>query len=417
MNHIHETDVHEATRMSSDQAGLTLLDPSAYADGRFERACTVLRHESPVHWVEAPDFAPFHALTKHKDVLRVERDSELFRAGPRYRLFRPADEPGPHTPRALVRMDPPEHTAYRNLVADRFRRPSVRRTEDTVRALAKAAIDRMAGYPDAFDFMTDIAMEYPLTVVCSMMGIPEQDRQLILRLTQTNFGAEDPDYRLAPEEATDARMGFAQYFLNVITDRRANPTDDLSSILSLAEIDGEPLPIQELIGFLGIVATAGHDTTAATLAGGLHALLQHPDQLEQLRQDMSLIPSAVDEMIRWTSPVNSFMRTATADTEIDGAPIAAGEAVMLLYPSANRDEDVFVEPGRFDVRRRPNHHLAFGQGVHYCLGTHLAKMELEVFFEELLPRLGDIELAGAPERVKTLFVGGLKHLPVRAEVK
>jgi cytochrome P450 len=403
--------------MSPEEAGLTLLDPGAYADGRLDRACAVLRRCSPVHRVQSPDFQPFYVLTKHEDVFGVEREAELFLAGPRYRLFRTADEPAPGTPRTLVGMDPPKHTEYRGLVASRFRRMSLRAVEDQVRGLAKAAVDRMAARGDAYDFVAEISMEYPATVICSLLGIPEEDKKLLIRLTQQSFGSEDPDYRAAAQvDGANVTRELPEYFLRVVADRRARPADDVSSLLAHATIGGEPMPVPELIGYFGILATAGHDTTSSAISGGLRALIDNPDQLERLRNDPSLMPFAVDEMIRWATPVNSFMRVASADTEIRGQRIAAGDSVLLMYPSANRDEEVFADPYRFDVGRNPNRHLAFGQGIHFCLGTHLAKLETEIFFAELIPRLRDIATAGDPQYVKTLFVGGLKHLPIRAEV-
>jgi cytochrome P450 len=407
----------DAATMTPEEAGLTLLDPGAYADGRMDRACAVLRRESPVHRVEAPEFEPFYVLAKHEDVWRVEREPELFVTRPRYRLFRTAEEPAPGSPRALVSMDPPKHTEYRGLFASRFRRMSLRAIEDQVRGLARAAVDRMAAHGGVYDFVAEVSMEYPLTVICSMLGVPDEDRKLILRMTQQSFGSEDPDYRAAAQaDGAPAIRDFAAYAMATVASRRDSPADDLATVLAHATIGGEPMPAPELIGYFGILATAGHDTTSSAISGGLRALIENPDQLERLRRDPSLMPAAVDEMIRWATPVNSFMRVAAEDTEIRGQRIAAGDAVLLMYPSANRDEDVFADPYRFDVGRSPNRHLAFGQGIHYCLGTHLAKLETEIFYAELVPRLRDITLAGQPELVRTLFVGGLKHLPIRAEV-
>lgn len=404
--------------MPPDDAGATLVDPSAYADGRLGRACEVLRRESPVHWVDEPGFRPFFALVKYDDVHDVERDSQLFHAAPRYRLIRTEEEAANAGARPLVGMDPPEHTQYRSVVSDWFHPRSLRTLEDDVRVLAKGAVERMAEQDGVYDFVTDVSMHLPLTVICAMLGIPESDRNLILRLTQMIFGAEDPEYQALAEVGDGAEVGidFASYFMQVAEDRLATPTEDLSSVLAHARLDGEPLPPGDLLGLFGILATAGHDTTSATMAGGLHALIEHPEQLALLRDDIFRVPTAVEEMIRWVSPVNSFMRTATADSEIRGQKIAEGEAVLLMYSSANRDEDVFDEPDRFDVRRDPNRHLAFGHGAHFCLGAQLARLELRTFFTELIPRLGDIELAGDAQLVKTLFVGGLKHLPIRAEV-
>jgi cytochrome P450 len=381
-------------------------------------ACAVLRRESPVAWVEGPGFRPFHALTKYEDVREVERQNTLFLAGPRHRLVRAAEEDHQVVARTLVSMDPPEHTAYRGLAADWFHPRRLRTVEEQVRSLARAAVDEMAVNTSAYDFVRTIAMQYPLQMICSMLGIPPSERRTILRLTQRSFGSEDAEYRrlTSDGESVDVTSEFVGYFSKVIESRKAEPSDDLSSMLVQARIDGQPLGPVELFGYFGILATAGHDTTSSTIAGGLQALIACPEQLERLRSDISLVPSAVEEMIRWTTPVNSFMRVATAETCIRGQRIATGEAVLLLYPSANRDEDIFESPDWFDVGRDPNPHLAFGHGAHFCLGARLARMETRAFFEELIPRLRSIELAGEPELVKTLFVGGLKHLPIRAEV-
>jgi hypothetical protein len=203
------------------------------------------------------------------------------------------------------------------------------------------------------------------------------------------------------------------YFNGVTTSRREHPTEDLASAIANARVDGEPLSDLETVSYYLIIATAGHDTTSATISGGLDALIDNPDQLGRLRDDLGLMPTATEEMIRWVTPVKHFMRTAASDTVVRGTPIAAGESVLLSYVSANRDEDVFDDPFRFDVGREPNKHVAFGYGVHFCMGAALARMEINSFFSELLPRLKSIELSGDPELTATTFVGGLKHLPVR----
>lgn len=207
------------------------------------------------------------------------------------------------------------------------------------------------------------------------------------------------------------------YFNEVTASRRANPTEDLASAIANARIDGEPLSDIETVSYYVIIATAGHDTTSATISGGLHALIENPDQLQRLRDNPELMPLASEEMIRWVTPVKEFMRTAAQDTEVRGVPIAAGESVLLSYPSANRDEKVFTDPFRFDIGRDPNKHVAFGYGVHFCLGAALARMEVNSFFSELAPRLGSVELTGVPEHTATVFVGGLKHLPIRHSLK
>jgi cytochrome P450 len=404
--------------MSLTDAAAALVDPSAYADGRLEQAITELRQHSPVHLVDEAGFRPFYALTRHADIHQVESDGDLFQAAPRYRLFRAVDDPVPgEGVTTLVRMDGAEHTAHRGLVASWFRPSRIRQLQDMMRVLARAAVDTMAKRNDAYDFVAEVAMQYPLTAICGLLGVPPEDQHLILRMTQNGFGVEDEEYQRATAAEGEATMDFVRYFAGVVADRLENPADDLSTALAHATLDGERLPPAELFAYFGILATAGHDTTSSTIAGGLRALIEDPTQLDRLRAHPELIPTAVEEMIRWVSPVKLFVRTASADTEVGGQPIKAGESVLLLYPAANRDPAVFDDPDRFDVARDPNRHLAFGYGSHFCLGAHLARLEAQVFFAELIPRLRSIELAGTPELIKTLFVGGLKHLPIRAEVE
>jgi cytochrome P450 len=396
-----------------------LVDPTAYADGRFEQACAVLRREAPVHRVDVAGFRPFYALSTYDDVHAVERQGDLFHAGPRYRLFREQDDPKPgEGVSTLVRLDPPEHTAYRNLVKDWFHPRGLRSREGRVQALAEAAVETMARLDEPYDFVNEVSMQLPLTIICDMLGVPLADRQLILSMTQTAFGAEDPEYQatVAASEATET-PDFVSYVMDLMAARREDPTDDITTLLATGEIDGEPLGLIDQLAFFGILAAAGHDTTSSTIAGGLLGLVEHPDQLDRLCHDPALTDGAVEEMIRWVSPVKHFMRTAMADTEIRGERIAEGDAVLLLYPSANRDEAVFAEPDRFDITRDPNRHLAFGHGAHFCLGAQLARLETRAFFRTLAPRLDHVELAGPPQLIQTLFVGGLKHLPIRAEVR
>src|SRR6516165_2444930 len=405
---------------SVEEAGLAFVDPAAYADGRLEQACAVLRREAPVHLVESEGFRPFFVLSKHADVHHVETCGDLFLAGPRYRLYRKADEPVPgEGVRTLVRMDRPEHTDYRRIASKWFHPHSLEKFDAIVRVQAKLAVDRMMERNgESYDFVRDIAMHLPLTVISEMLGVPESDRDLLLAMAMTGFGGEDPEYLKYVEELElpDYQSDFVPYFLKIRDDRLANPTDDISTILAQAKLNGEPLPIPELLGYFGILATAGHDTTAAAIAGGVRAFIETPDQIERLRSDPGLVPLAAEEMIRWTTPVKSFMRVAIEETEIRGQRMAANDSVLLAYPSANFDEEVFDDPYRFDIGRDPNRHLAFGHGIHFCLGAQLARMEIRAFLAELAPRLQDIQIAGEPQLIKTLFVGGLKHLPVRSEV-
>lgn len=409
--------------MDIHEAGLVFTDPSAYADEeRFAAACSLLRRESPIHRVEAPGFNPFYAVTRHADVMDVETHHNEFHNAPRPILqFKEFDDMVAQQGdllRTLIHMDEPDHRLHRAVTADWFLPKSLSRYEGRMAALSRRFVDDMAARGGECDFVTDVAMQYPLHGILAIMGLPESDFSRMLQLTQEIFGANDPEEARSTDiTAMLGTLGdFFLYYYNLTAQRRAKPTEDLASVIANAQVDGAPMADMEMISYYVIVATAGHDTTASSLAGGLLALLQHPDQLERLQADLSLIPTAVDEMIRWVTPVKHFMRNATVDYELAGVPIKEGESVLLSYPSANRDETVFADPFHFDVGRTPNRHMAFGFGAHFCLGAQFARMEMRAMLAELLPRLRHVELAGEPESTKTLFVGGLKHLPIRYEL-
>jgi cytochrome P450 len=315
-------------------------------------------------------------------------------------------------------MDDPDHKAYRTLTADWFKPRSLGRLDEPLADLARRSVDRMAELGGSCDFARDIAMQYPLQVILAILGLPESDYPKMLQLTQELFGSQDPELSrgTSPEDVLLVMQDFFNYFNALIEDRRANPADDLASAIANGEIDGEPVGIVEAMSYYVIIATAGHDTTSSAMAGGVQALIEHPDQFQRLRDDAGLLDSAVDEIIRWTTPVKHFMRTATEPYELRGHRFEPGDMLLLSYPSANRDVDVFDNPFRFDVGRSPNNHLAFGYGAHYCLGAKLAKMEIKALLTELVPQLDSIELAGEPALAHTTFVGGLKHLPIRYEL-
>jgi cytochrome P450 len=269
------------------------------------------------------------------------------------------------------------------------------------------------------DFVADVAMDFPLYVIMSLLGIPEDDFPRMLKLTQEMFGGDDTELQRGSsvEDLLEVLLDFFNYFNALTASRRETPTEDLASAIANASINGEPLSDLDTVSYYVIIASAGHDTTKDAISGGLRALIENPDQLARLRDQPELMPTAVEEMIRWTTPVKEFMRTATADTTVRGVPISAGESVYLAYVSGNRDEEVFDEPFRFDITREPNKHLAFGYGVHFCLGAALARMEMNSLFNGLIARLDSIELAGPPELAATTFVGGLKHLPIRYSMR
>ncbi|ORV16671.1 cytochrome P450 [Mycobacterium celatum] len=401
-----------------DDAAKLLADPMAYTDEpKLHAALAHLRANAPVSWVDVPNYAPFWAITKHVDIMDIERDNEVFTNWPRPVLVTAeADEVQANIGvRTLIHMDDPQHRVVRAIGADWFRPKAMRALKVRVDELAKIYVDKMMAAGPECDFVQEVAVNYPLYVIMSLLGIPEADFPRMLKLTQELFGGDDAEFKRGTtlEDQMPALLDMFEYFNAVTASRREHPTEDLSSAIANARVDGEPLSDIDTVSYYLIVATAGHDTTSATISGGLHALIENPDQHRRLRDDLGLMPLATEEMIRWVTPVKEFMRTAAEDTTVRGVPIAAGESVLLSYASANRDEDVFDDPFRFDVGRDPNKHLSFGYGVHFCLGAALARMEVNSFFTELLPRLKSIELTGDPQFIATTFVGGLKHLPVR----
>jgi cytochrome P450 len=405
--------------MTPEEAGRVFVDPTAYAEeSRFHDGATFLRHHDPVHWVDEPGYLPFWVVTRHADVIAVERDNSLFLSAPRPLLqpeefdLKALEEGSPI--RTLIHLDEPDHRVYRAIASDWFRPRQMKALEDRVTVLAKRFVDQMADMGGECDFVKDVALNFPLYVILSMLGLPESDFPRMLKLTQELFGGNDPELRRSedPEEQLQVLLDFFAYFGELTAKRRAEPAGDLASVIANARIDGEYLPDLDLASYYVIIATAGHDTTSSSIAGGLLALIENPEQYGRLRADPSLLPTAVDEIIRWVSPVKEFMRTATSDATVGHTKVAKGDSLYLAYLSANRDEEVFDDPFRFDVGRDPNPHLAFGIGPHFCLGAQLARMEVRVLFTELVGRVEHLELAGPPASSSTIFVGGLKRLPI-----
>lgn len=413
-----------------------VVNPEIYADEDEMHAMFArLRAQEPLRWMQPVGFRPFWSVTKHADVLEVEKRSDVFVNRLRTYLSPIEGETwvrsvtgDTHLFRTLVDLDDPDHMKLRQLTQSWFMPPNLRKLEDRIAGIAKAHVDRMAELGGQCDFVKEVAVWYPLRVIMEILGVPREDEAFMLKLTQEIFGPGDPDVVSASERASegDAAVGDSrmvdlfqtaqvlfQYFGAMTADRRANPRDDVASVIANGVIDGQPIGEREAMSYYVIVATAGHDTTSSVTAGGLLQLLKNPEQLARLKADPTLLPSAVEEMVRWVTPVQHFMRTAVQDYELRGRTIRAGEALCLHYPSANRDEEVFDDPFAFRVDRQPNKQVAFGHGVHLCLGMHLARMEIRALFKELLPRLQDIELTGAPQRTRSNFVCGLKTLPIR----
>ena len=411
-----------------DDAAKVLADPTAYADdARLHAALTHLRANNPVAWVDNPPYRPFWAITKHADIMAIERANDLFLSEPRPLLapaeaddFAKAQLDAGMGLRTLIHMDDPHHRKVRAIGADWFRPKAMRDLKVQVDRLAKRYVDRLREIGPECDFVTEIAVNFPLYVIISLLGLPEDDFPRMHMLTQEMFGGDDEEYNKrgkSPEEQLTILLDFFTYFSELTASRREHPTEDLASAIANGRVDGEPLSDVDTASYYVIVASAGHDTTKDAISGGLLALIENPSELERLRQNMDLMPTAVEEMVRWATPVKEFMRTAAEDTTVRGVPIGKGESVYLAYVSGNRDEEVFDDPFRFDVSRDPNKHVAFGYGVHFCLGAALARMEMNSLYSELIPRLESIELAGEPELAATTFVGGLKHLPIRYSLR
>jgi cytochrome P450 len=400
------------------------INAEAFTDMEaWHRTVAAIRRDTPVLRVEEEGWPAFWAVTRYRDVQQVSRRSDVFwnteRSAPgpdlQYDFMLGAGLP---MPRTLVHLHGPTHQQHRLVTADWFRPAAVRQLQDSIDAVAEEFADRLVDLGGRCDLATDLAVPFTLRVIMRIFGVPEADEPLMLELTQGLFGAADPEYLgdfTDPVELVMATIGkFQAYFDALTADRRAHPTGDLATVIANGEIDGEPLGELERLWYYIIVATAGHDTTSFAFSGGMEQLLRHPDQMAALADDRSLVPNAVEEMLRVTSPVRSFFRWAQEDTEIGGVPIAAGDVVLTSYPSANRDEDVFPDPMRFDVRRpEAGKLLAFGQGVHYCLGAHVARREVRTLLGTVLDRVATMELDGQPEWSASHFVSGVKHLPVR----
>lgn len=419
----------------STEIANTIVDPKAYANwDRSHQAFAELRRTAPLAVAQPEGFDPFWVVTKFDDIQAIEKQNELFHNGDRpttlttkaaEKKVREMTGGSPHLVRSLVQMDNPDHFNYRQLTQNWFMPQNLRELEGRIREIAKEFVDRMFDMGEECDFARDVAFLYPLRVVMEVIGVPQSDEPRMLKLTQELFGSTDEDMNRAGAKVEGSNedefialinevvTDFFEYFTAMTEDRRANPRDDLASIIANGKIDGQPLGHLEAMSYYVIAATAGHDTTSASTASAIWALAERPDQFQKLKNDASLMSKLIEEAIRWETPVKHFMRSATADAEVGGQKIAKGDWLMLSYPSGNRDEDKFDNPFDFDIERSPNKHISFGYGAHVCLGQHLGRMEMRLLFEEMMPRLKSIELAGDPTRVAAAFVSGPKSVPVR----
>ena len=408
-----------------DSQYAAMVRPSTYANPPLlETLMTEFRASDPLPFIQSDSHKPFYIATKHADIIEIARQPDIFKNTQQSVLqtkeIEAAQAEQGNPLRTLIHMDDPDHSKFRALTKAWFMPENLKRVEASVRSIADETVDRMLESGPELDFVTEVAVWYPLRVIMSILGVPAADEALMLKLTQELFGADDPDMKReqAPDEdRMQTLIDFFNYFNALTASRRANPTDDVASVIANAQIDGAPIGELEAMSFYVIIATAGHDTTSSSTAGGMLALLQHPEELQKVINNPDLMSLMVDEAIRWTSPVKHFMRYPERAYELRGKTIEAGSPVMLLYPSGNRDEEVFDRPQSFLADRRPNRHLAFGHGAHHCLGNLLAKMEIRFLYEAMFNRMKTFELIGEPRWVESTFVSGLKTLPVRITPK
>jgi cytochrome P450 len=408
------------TSTATRPAELDLTDPMLYQQGPPHEIWTRLRRDAPISWHDETERSPgFWIISKYDDVVRISRDPHGFISSRGVNMGGAAQEEGGGAyagGRMMLVTDPPDHVKLRRLVNKGFTPRRVAALEPHIRELVRSILDGVVERGEC-DFVTDISAKLPVAVICEMMGVPEDAWQMMFDLTNRMIGAEDPEYQIEGMDrqtaAQHSQMQMFGYFAQMLADRRKTPANDLMTVLSQSEIDGERLSDQDILIFAFLLIIAGNETTRNATSGGMLTLMQHPEQHAKLLADPSLLNSAIEEMLRWVTPVIHFARTCTADTEIRGQKIKAGERIVMFYPSANRDEDIFPDPFTFDIARTPNDHLAFGMGEHFCLGSNLARLEMQVVFEELLRRLPDMEQSGDIHRLRSNLISGIKHMPVK----
>lgn len=399
-------------------ADVDVYDPDSFVDGVPHEMFTTLRREAPVYRHPKPDGDHFWCVTRHDDLIAVNRDNHTFSSN---RMATNIDTPpGEHLEQVrlmMLNMDPPEHTKLRKLVNGGFTPRRIRQLMSHLQEEARAIVVR-AKEKGEFDFVTEVAADLPLIAIAEFLGVPREERQRIFDLSNGLIGFDDPDYRDAAMDPDAAAADMYMFAQDIATRKRANPGDDIVSDLLTAEVDGDSLSDLEFNLFFMLLCVAGNETTRNAISHGMHALLTHPEQVRKLQDDPSLIEGAVEEILRWASPVMYFRRTTAKPVTIRGVDLPEDEAVVFWHISANRDEDVFDDPFTFDITRSPNMHssaqVAFGGGgPHFCLGANLARAEMKVTFEALLPHLGTAELLEEPRRLRSNFINGLKEMKVR----
>ena len=404
---------------------LEVIGPDTFADHGYPHAAWKrLRQEAPIHWFDLPGGVGFWAVTKRADVVWISKQPKRFVNAPRLAIFEEgAPVKGERTmARHLLNMDPPEHAGFRNVASSWFTPKAIQRRQKEVERIARDLLAEMAGDGGERegDFVTDFTAPLTLHVLADMLGVPRADWRLMFKWTNQIAGSSDSEYRTGDDAfggVQSARDGLFEYFTDLAVERRKQPRDDMVSVLANSTVDGEPMPVLELLSYFLLLVVAGNETTRNSASGGLLALIENPDQMRKLEADPGIVETAVEEIVRWTTPVIQFCRTPIEDVEIRDQKIRKDESLCLLYPSANRDEEIFEDPDVFRIDRKPNPHVGFGIGEHFCLGANLARLELRVIFRELAHRLEAVELAGPVERMRSSFLGGVKRMPIRYKLR
>ena len=415
----------------TDIDGLDLISPRAYGErGIPHDQWSELRRSDRLHFCAPPGFDSFYPIVRHAHICEISKQPDLFLnkfgivlESNQQKIILDSDK-GFGSVRVIIGMDPPEHRDYRKVAVPWFTPRAIQRAEpmvnESARILVNGLVEKASGGEGECEFATEVAAAHPLRILSTILGVPREQEPQILALTNQLFAADDPDLQRKGDDRLKAVNELAiemfQMFSGIIEDRRAHPRDDLASLLANGQVNGEPMGVMETLGYYLITFSAGHDTTKNALAGGICALAQNPGEFEKIKRSPELIPSAVEEILRWTSPVNYMKRVVAKDLDFRGQELCKGDNLVLFYASANRDESIFEDPFTFRVDRKPNPHLAFGIGEHFCLGAHLARASQRALLRELVSRIDSLELAGEPEQIQSSFVVGLKKLPLRYRV-
>jgi cholest-4-en-3-one 26-monooxygenase len=399
-----------------------MVHPHHYAERGYPHDLwTRLRREDPVHWTEQEDGISYWAITKHEDITAIGKQPDLFQNAKRLTISHQPEREDfmGQFPPTLIQMDPPRHQVFRRLITKRFTPRAIKPYHAAIEEIGKEIVDALMrdGNEGECDFVKEVSGPLPIAVIAWLLGLPKEDWGLLFEWTNKIIGAQDPEFQtegVAPEDAARGTMiELFTYFSKLVEEKKKNPADDLVTLFTQMEVDGKKLELMDMLAWCLIITVAGNETTRNGTSGGMLAFVENQDQLRKLQAQPSLMRDAVEEVVRWSTPIIHFARTATADTQLRDKKIKQGDALALFYPSANRDEEIFEDPFQFRIDRRPNRHLGFGVGEHFCLGAHLARLEMEVAYKYLLPRIEEVELAGPVERLHSSLVGGIRHLPIR----